>query len=138
MLLNGGGMIFYLKERDREKREKIKEISGERIDRCYQCGCCSAGCPTASEMEFLPNTVMMYLQEGDIEPVLNSRAIWICVGCYECASRCPQGIDIARIMEALRTIKLRQNYDRLRIEEKVKLEDYPTIALVATMRKFTA
>lgn len=129
---------IYVGKKDRKNLDKIAEISGERIYRCYQCGCCSAGCPVAYDMEFLPNQVMLYLQEGDLEPLLNSKTIWICVGCYECATRCPLGIDIAKIMEALRSIKLRQNYDRIVIERKPRLEEYPTIALVATMRKFTA
>jgi len=131
-------MLFTFKEKDVKTKEKVESISGENIDKCYQCGCCSSGCPAAGEMEYLPNQVMMYLQEGDIKPILGSRTIWICVSCYECASRCPQGIDISRIMEALRSIRLRENYDRLKIEEEVRLEDYPTIALVATMRKLTA
>jgi heterodisulfide reductase subunit C len=28
--------------------------------------------------------------------------IWLCVGCETCATRCPKGVDLAKVMDALR------------------------------------
>jgi len=124
-------------KREKSLLNKLRLITGEEPQKCYQCGACTAGCPSAEEMDILPNQVMMSLIEGEVTPLLDTKTIWICVSCYQCATRCPQGIDIARIMEGLRTVKLRQNYDALKITEKPDLKEYPTILMVASMRKLT-
>ena len=124
-------------KKEEDLLEKLNLISGEEPQKCYQCGICTAGCPSADEMDILPNQVMMRLIEKDVSSLLDSKTIWICVSCYQCATRCPQGIDIARIMEGLRTIRLRQNYDALEIDKRENLGEYPTILLVASMRKLT-
>ncbi len=82
-------------------REVIRR-SGERVDWCYQCGKCTAGCPVAFAMDIDPARIMRLVQLGQKERVLNSKAIWLCVGCQTCTTRCPQEIDTARVMDALR------------------------------------
>ena len=44
--------------------KKVAEISGENFFNCYQCGNCSAGCPSVDEMDLLPSQVVRYLQLG--------------------------------------------------------------------------
>ena len=44
--------------------KKVAEISGENFFNCYQCGNCSAGCPSVNEMDLLPSQVVRYLQLG--------------------------------------------------------------------------
>jgi heterodisulfide reductase subunit C len=119
--------------------EKVEEISGENIYRCYQCGRCSAGCPMVESMDFTPNQIIHMLQTGDPE-VLTAKAPWLCAACFTCDVRCPRGIDISRIMEALRLLSLRQNRDYITPESLPDevYEKMPQIALVAAFRKFTA
>ncbi len=69
---------------------------------CYQCGKCSAGCPVAEDMEVLPHRVMHYVGMGMDEKVLDKNTIWMCAGCFTCAVRCPNDIDITSIMDDLR------------------------------------
>jgi heterodisulfide reductase subunit C len=38
--------------------------------------------------------------------VLGSQAIWLCASCEACTARCPQGIDIAAVMDALRIMAI--------------------------------
>jgi heterodisulfide reductase subunit B len=80
---------------------EIKERSGENDFLCYQCKKCTAGCPVAAFFDLTPNQVMRACQFGQTDMVLNSRTIWICAACETCSTRCPQGIDIARIMDVL-------------------------------------
>ncbi len=40
--------------------------------------------------------------------VLNSRTIWLCAACETCSTRCPQGIDIALVMDALEIMAQRE------------------------------
>jgi heterodisulfide reductase subunit C len=120
--------------------DKVQELSGQNLLACYQCGKCSAGCPAVDEMDILPNQIIRYAQLGLKEELLASKAIWICASCLTCNARCPKGINIAEVIEALRQILLRNREDHLKIEklsDKEK-EDIPPIALICSMRKFTS
>jgi heterodisulfide reductase subunit C len=119
---------------------KVEEISGQNLLACYQCGKCSAGCPAVSDMDILPNQIIRYAQLGFKDELLQSKSIWICASCFTCNSRCPKGINIAEIIEAIRQILLRKREDHLKIEKlsDSEKEDVPPIALVSSMRKFTS
>ncbi len=80
---------------------EIRERSGENVFLCYQCRKCTAGCPVASYFDLTPHQVLRACQFGQSELVLTSRTISICAACETCSTRCPQGIDIARIMDVL-------------------------------------
>ena len=73
---------------------------------CYQCGKCTAGCPVAAHMDLAPNQLMRLAQLGEWEKALRSRAIWDCVGCQTCSTRCPKEVDCAGVMDALREAAL--------------------------------
>ncbi len=120
--------------------KKIEEISGQKLLACYQCGKCSAGCPAVSEMDILPNQVIRFAQLGLKDELLESKSVWVCASCYTCNVRCPKGIKIAEVMEAVRQVLLRKRRDhvevgRLTDEEKASV---PAIALISNFRKFTS
>jgi heterodisulfide reductase subunit C len=119
---------------------KVEEISGQNLLACYQCGKCSAGCPSISDMDILPNQIIRYAQLGFKDELLQSKSIWICASCFTCNSRCPKGINIAEVIEAIRQILLRKREDHLKIEKlsDSEKEDVPPIAMVSSMRKFTS
>ncbi|GFP34627.1 heterodisulfide reductase subunit C2 [Candidatus Hakubella thermalkaliphila] len=117
---------------------RVEEISGEKVLGCYQCGKCSAGCPMAEVMEYLPHRLLRLLQLGDEEAALASRIIWLCAACHTCASRCPRSVDLSRIMEALRMVLLREGnrfVDPASLPHKL-LDEVPPQALVGGFRKF--
>ena len=80
----------------------LENDSGEIMSHCYQCGKCSAGCPIAFQMDYLPNQIIRMVQLGLEKQVLSSRTIWLCASCLACTVRCPRKIDIAEIMDYLR------------------------------------
>jgi heterodisulfide reductase subunit B len=80
---------------------EIRERSGENVFLCYQCKKCTAGCPVAAFFDLTPHQVLRASQFGQTDLVLNSRTISICAACETCSTRCPQNIDIARIMDEL-------------------------------------
>ncbi len=51
-----------------------------------------------------PAQIMRAVQLGDLDMVFDDRFIWLCTGCETCTTRCPQGIDIAAIMDELAMI----------------------------------
>jgi heterodisulfide reductase subunit C len=119
---------------------KVEELSGQNLLVCYQCGKCSAGCPAVHEMDILPNQIIRFAQMGLKEELLASRAIWVCASCMTCNVRCPKGINIAEVIEALRQILLRQREDHVKVEKLSPSErgDVPPIALISSFRKFTS
>jgi heterodisulfide reductase subunit C len=120
--------------------QKIEELSGQKLLVCYQCGKCSAGCPAVAEMDILPNQIIRFAQLGLKEELLESKSIWVCASCYTCNVRCPKGIKIAEVMEALRQVLLRQRHDHIEVSKLTDEQkaDVPAIALISNFRKFTS
>jgi len=116
----------------------IKEISGEDVRACYQCGKCTAGCPLSGAMDLMPNQILRLIQLGEYEQVLQCRTIWHCASCLTCASRCPKSVDPARVMEALRTILMRRGAVHVEIPTLPTqvLTEAPQQALIGGFRKF--
>jgi len=116
----------------------LERVSGEDLKMCYQCGNCSGGCPVSYEMELAPSQVMRYLQLGMIAEVAAANSMWVCVGCLQCYSRCPKGVSVAAVLEAMRQISLRQGEDHDNIKDVPFpfLKDAPQQAIVCAFRKF--
>jgi heterodisulfide reductase subunit C len=72
------------------------------VSSCYQCRKCSGGCPLTFAMDLLPDRVIRLALLGQEDLVLNSRTIWVCSSCETCTTRCPNGIDIAGVMDWLK------------------------------------
>jgi heterodisulfide reductase subunit C2 len=85
---------------------EVIQKSGEKIQNCYQCQKCSAGCPVNFAMDILPNQVFRHIQYGHREKVLSSKTVWLCASCYACSTRCPNSIDIAKVMDTLRAMSV--------------------------------
>jgi len=66
---------------------------------CYQCRKCSCGCPLTFAMDLLPHQVIQLALLGQEEKVLAANTIWVCSSCETCTTRCPNGIDIAGVMD---------------------------------------
>ena len=117
---------------------KINELSGETITLCDQCGTCSGSCPMVSEMDITPSQMMRMVQLGQME-VMDTKAMWICASCFACTVRCPRGLDLAKVAEALRQVKLREAIDHIDIKKipEDEIRRLPQIALVSSFRKFT-
>ncbi|MDD5250866.1 MAG: 4Fe-4S dicluster domain-containing protein [Rhodocyclaceae bacterium] len=120
--------------------DKIERIAGQDLLACYQCGKCSAGCPMARYMDILPNQMIRFAQLGLAEELLSSSAIWLCVSCQTCNTRCPKGVRIVEVIEAARQVVLRTRRDHLDVRDLDPqiLAKIPPIALISSMRKFTS
>jgi heterodisulfide reductase subunit C len=123
--------------------QRIMELSGENVSLCFQCGECTSSCPLSHEMDILPSTMMRFIQLGQTE-VLESKMMWTCSSCFNCSARCPVEIDVAKVIEALRQINLRNvrkgkgDYFNLKEIPKEEIRRLPQMAITANIRKFSA
>ena len=80
---------------------------GETLTACYQCGTCASSCPVARlDSSFNPREVLKLALLGEKEEVISGDAIWLCTSCFNCQERCPQNVEIAELMFALRNIAI--------------------------------
>ena len=89
---------------------RILDELGENVYLCYQCVKCTSGCPVAEFMDWQPNQVMRALQLGQEDIAFESQTPWLCASCQTCSTRCPQGLDIAAIMDFLTREGLERGY----------------------------
>lgn len=83
---------------------EVQSLSGEALELCFHCHKCAAGCPVVGAMSYGPDRILRMISLDQQQEILRSRDIWLCAGCYTCATRCPNDIDIAAVMDALRQI----------------------------------
>jgi heterodisulfide reductase subunit C len=92
--------------------DELQAQTGVKVERCYQCGKCSAGCVLAEDMDYPPNYIIHLLQTGtkeNLDTVLKSKSIWLCLNCENCVGRCPMEIDIPKVMDFMRERSLKEN-----------------------------
>lgn len=81
---------------------RVAKKSSQPLSLCFQCQKCSSGCPVSDYTDFTASQVVRLLQYGQKDVLLESRAIWLCSGCETCGARCPNGISVGRVMDALK------------------------------------
>jgi heterodisulfide reductase subunit B len=79
--------------------DRIRQATGENVYLCYHCVKCTSGCPLADYFDLAPNQIMRAAQLGMEAEIYASRSPWLCASCQTCTTRCPQGIDLARVMD---------------------------------------
>lgn len=119
--------------------EKIKEISGVNPLKCMKCGKCSASCPAFDEMDIKPHQFVSYVQNENIEALVQSKSLWKCLSCFACVERCPRDVKPGKLIDAARQLVIRQrrqNY--LTADEIPELldEDLPQQLLVSAFRRY--
>jgi len=87
---------------------QVREHSGVDFNRCYQCLTCTLSCPVNFAMDYFPNQILRMIQLGAKSDVLRSTTVWLCASCETCATRCPNEIDIPRLMDTLRQMALQE------------------------------
>ena len=86
----------------KEGEELIKEAGGEVVKLCFQCGLCTTTCPWNIVRNFIVHKIVRQAQFGLAN--FDDEDWWLCTTCNACVSRCPRGVGIADVMEAVRRI----------------------------------
>lgn len=89
---------------------RLQALTGENVMLCYQCKKCTLGCPSAYAMKMKPHELMRAIQLGLEREIYWSGTIWICLSCETCNTRCPQEINIIRVIDGLRELSQEMPY----------------------------
>ncbi len=122
-----------------ERIDNIKRISGTDVRKCMKCGKCSGRCPAFKDMDIKPHQFVTMLGKGEIDKLLESKAIWNCLSCMACVERCPRGVAPAAVVEAVRdTVVRMQGKNGIKAEEIPPIVDelIPQQLLVSAYRKY--
>ena len=82
--------------------KKVMSGCGVDLFACYQCEKCTNGCPVTFAMDYHPHQIIRMVQLGLTEEISNSTSIWVCASCETCFTRCPNEIDIPKLMDYLK------------------------------------
>ena len=113
--------VVFSKENLQLARD-LQSMTDENVMLCYQCKKCTLGCPSAYAMRMRPHEMMRAIQLGLTEELYWSGTIWICLSCETCNTRCPQDINILRVIDGLREMAISKKFDYY--------NPYPTIPVL--------
>ena len=121
-------------------KEKIVEISGSSPQKCMKCGKCSASCPSFNEMDIKPHQFVSYVNDGNIEALMESKSLGKCLSCFACIERCPRDVKPGKLVDAARQMLVRQKEKQMlspdEIPEMVE-PDLPQQLLVSAFRRYS-
>jgi heterodisulfide reductase subunit C len=83
---------------------ELAAAGGEQVKMCFQCGTCTASCPSGRQTSYRTRKLMRMAQLGLKSEIIDNDDLWQCTTCYTCEERCPRGVPIVNIVIALRNI----------------------------------
>ncbi len=115
----------------------MEEISGEDLLACNQCGKCSAGVRRGGDGH-APQPGHPHGPTGDDGGPAESDDLDLRLLCLTCVTRCPKGVDLPRLMEALREISLRAGASEINLDQLPPdlVRELPQLAIVGGFRKY--
>jgi len=120
-------------------KEIILQKSGVNPKKCMVCGKCSGTCPNYDSMEYHPHQFVQMVENGDIEPLLNSKSIYACLSCFACLERCPRQVEPTKLIDAVRQVvegtRGPHHLDSNQVPAHLD-DDMPQQAIVSTFRKY--
>ena len=93
---------------DSDFAKDAASASGVDLFACYQCQKCTNGCPVTFAMDYYPHQVIRLVQLGLTQEITRAKTPWVCASCETCFTRCPNEIDIPKLMDYLKQWILRQ------------------------------
>lgn len=77
---------------------------------CYQCGTCTASCPSGRLTAFRTRQLIRKAQLGLKDEIMPTEELWLCTTCYTCVERCPREVQITDILFVLRNMAVKEGY----------------------------
>lgn len=119
---------------------KFAELTHQMVkdlEKCLQCGKCTAQCPAAKISSYNPRQIIRDIRMGNIEKVISSHELWLCFFCSGCYAACPRDINFPFAVAMLRYAALAQNYgwDEVKRIKDPYAQDYYETGLSVSVRE---
>lgn len=93
------------------KYEITEREGGEGLLKCFGCSDCAASCPVRYfDERYNPRKLIRLTLLGMKHEVLSSPFLWFCAHCHACTERCPQGIMVAELINAIKNYAVESGY----------------------------
>ena len=93
---------------------EFKRYGAVGIEKCFNCGTCTATCSLTSNDSQFPRKIIRMAQLGLSDQILASKELWMCYNCGKCSETCPKQAEPANLMAAARCYAI-ANYAPLKI-----------------------
>jgi len=93
-----------------EFEKQVAELGGADVKMCFQCGTCTASCPSGRRTSYRVRKMMRQTQLCLKEQILSSEELWDCTTCYTCVERCPRSVPIVDVIVALRNMAVAEGH----------------------------
>jgi len=60
-------------------------------------------------MDLLPHQMVRLAVLGEVDRIIASKSMWLCLTCHTCGARCPNGIDVPSLLDPIRHDVLKKN-----------------------------
>jgi len=87
---------------DPQLLKELKEYGAVGIEKCFNCGNCTAICPLTDDEHPFPRDMVRFAQMGLRDRILERTDAWQCYYCGECSETCPKGAEPAETMMSIR------------------------------------
>jgi heterodisulfide reductase subunit C len=95
------------------KYKIVQDASGKDLYECFACGTCTAGCPEREiDQLYSSRKVIKQVLLGMKDHVYSNKFVEICSMHHRCYTQCPQGVEIPKLMTALKNIATKEGYER--------------------------
>ena len=81
---------------------ELAEFGGTTVNKCFNCGNCTAVCALSEGDTVFPRKIIRYLQLGLDERIEESPEPWMCYYCGTCSDTCPREAHPGELMMSLR------------------------------------
>jgi heterodisulfide reductase subunit C len=81
---------------------EIKKYGAVNVEKCFNCGNCTAVCPLTSIEYAFPRSIIHRAQIGARERMKEQLDPWLCYYCGDCSDTCPQQAEPGETMMAAR------------------------------------
>jgi len=100
---------LYSDEQNPEFTKEVEKISMSIPHMCYQCGTCTASCPSAPRSSYRIRKFVRRALLGLEEEALTDPDLWLCTTCYSCTDRCPRDIAPTDVIMAMRNLAAKRD-----------------------------
>ena len=124
-------LLSYVNQYDAPECDTLAETAKRSIrtpdalglDRCIQCGACTASCPAARFTDYSPRRIVKRVLDNDWS-LLEDESIWSCFYCYSCNLRCPRNNSPVTIVQVLRQMAINEGIGLEKLAYFVEIGEY--------------